>query len=132
MIKPIGVQLYSLREFAAADFWKELKFVADVGFKGVEPAGFWNIRPSEFRKVLDDLGLKMITSHSPWARLNNIGEVMDTAYLAGLDKIVCGYWTTDFKDMDIDKMDELLSQLKEYQFEEEELEEDDFYFEDPD
>ena len=100
MTKPLSVQLYSLREFAAKDFWKELKFVADVGYKGVEPAGFWDIRPSEFRKVLDDLGLKMYTSHSPWARMNNIGEVMDIAAAAGLDKIVCGYGRGDFADMD--------------------------------
>ena len=100
MAKPISVQLYSLREFAAKDFYKELEFVAEVGYKGVEPAGFWNIRPSEFRKVLDDLGLKMYSSHSPWARLHNIGEVMDIAHVCGLDRIVCGYGPDDFKDLD--------------------------------
>ena len=100
MAKDLAVQLYSLRQFAEKDFYKELEFVAEVGYKGVEPAGFWNIRPSEFRKVLDDLGLQMETSHSPWARLNNIGEVMDIAHLAGLDKIVCGYSYNDFADLD--------------------------------
>ena len=100
MAKPISVQLYSLREFAAKDFWKELEFVAEVGYKGVEPAGFWNIRPSEFRKVLDDLGLKMYSSHSPWARPGNLGEVMDIANACGLDRVVCGYSAADFADMD--------------------------------
>ncbi len=100
MTKPISVQLYSLREFAAKDFWKELEFVAKVGYKGVEPAGFWNIRPSEFRKVLADLGLEMYSSHSPWARPNNIGEVMDIAAAAGLKKVVCGYGAADFADLD--------------------------------
>ncbi|MBE6379367.1 MAG: sugar phosphate isomerase/epimerase [Lentisphaerae bacterium] len=100
MIKPLSVQLYSLRDFAAVDFWKELEFVAKVGYKGVEPAGFWGIRPSEFRKVLDDLGLKMYSSHSPWARPGNLGEVMDIAYAAGLDRVVCGYAAKDFEDLD--------------------------------
>lgn len=100
MAKPIAVQLYSLRQFAARDFWKELKFVADVGYKAVEPAGFWNIRPSEFRKVLSDLGLEMYSSHSPWARPNNLGEVMDIADAIGLKKIVCGYTAANFADMD--------------------------------
>lgn len=100
MKKPLSVQLYSLREFAARDFWKELKFVADVGYKGVEPAGFWNIRPSEFRKVLADLGLEMYSSHSPWANPHNIGEVMDVAHAAGLKEVVCGYGAPDFEDMD--------------------------------
>ena len=49
MKKDLAVQLYSLRKYAAKDFYKELEFVAEVGYKGVEPAGFWDIRPSEFR-----------------------------------------------------------------------------------
>ena len=100
MAKPIAVQLYSLREFASNDFRKELEFVAKVGYKGVEPAGFWDIRPSEFRKILNDLGLEMYSSHSPWARWGNLGEAMDTAFAAGLDTIVCGYGSADFADLD--------------------------------
>lgn len=100
-MKPIGVQLYSLREKVGYDFVSVLKRVADIGYKYVEPAGLWNIRPSEFKKVLDDLGLKMVSSHTPWARDPKIlGEVMETAHTLGLNKIVCGYWVTDFESMD--------------------------------
>ena len=97
---PIGVQLYSLRDLAQKDFVAVLKKVADIGYKLVEPAGFWNLRPSEFKKIIDDLGLGMISSHSPWARSGNIGEVMEIADILGLDKIVCGYGPNEFKDMD--------------------------------
>ena len=100
MLKPLSVQLYSLREAASKDFLGVLKRVADIGYMGVEPAGFWNIRPSEFVKIIADLGLKMYSSHSPWARRNSIGEAMDIAHIIGLDKIVCGYGPDDFKDMD--------------------------------
>ena len=100
-MKPIGVQLYSLREKVGYDFVSVLKRVADIGYKYVEPAGLWNIRPSEFKKVLDDLGLKMVSSHTPWARDPRIlGEVMETAHTLGLNKVVCGYWVTDFESMD--------------------------------
>ena len=100
-MKPIGVQLYSLREKVGFDFVSVLKRVAEIGYKYVEPAGLWNIRPSEFKKVLDDLGLKMVSSHTPWARDPRIlGEVMETAHTLGLNKIVCGYWVTDFESMD--------------------------------
>ena len=100
-MKPIGVQLYSLREKVGYDFVSVLKRVADIGYKYVEPAGLWNVRPSEFKKVLDDLGLKMVSSHTPWARDPRIlGEVMETAHTLGLNKIVCGYWVTDFESMD--------------------------------
>lgn len=45
---PIAVQLYSLRGMMQAGYEKEdfiqvLKWVADVGYKGVEPAGFWGL-----------------------------------------------------------------------------------------
>ncbi len=100
MLKPLSVQLYSLREAASKDFLDVLKFVADIGYKGVEPAGFWDIRPSEFKKVLDDLGLKLYSSHSPWARIGNLGETMEIASILGLKEIVCGYGPNEFKDLD--------------------------------
>ena len=100
-LKPIGVQLYSLRQKAEKDFVKVLKQVADLGYVCVEPAGFWNLRPSEFMKILNDLGLKMVSSHSPWARSQYVmGEVMEIASICGLDKIVCGYGPKDFEDLD--------------------------------
>lgn len=100
-MKPIGVQLYSLREKVGFDFVSVLKRVADIGYKYVEPAGLWNVRPSEFKKVLDDLGLKMVSSHTPWARDPRIlGEIMETAHTLGLNKVVCGYGAADFENMD--------------------------------
>ena len=98
---PIGVQLYSLRELAQKDFVAVLKKVADIGYKLVEPAGFWDIKPTEFKKILDDLGLGIVSSHSPWAHgKGNLGESMEIASILGLDKIVCGYGPNDFADMD--------------------------------
>ena len=100
MLKPLSVQLYSLRERAEKDFLSVLKDVAAMGFKGVEPAGFWNIRPSQLKKIVEDLGMKIYSSHSPWCRGNNIGECMDLADMLGLKTIVCGFGPNDFKDMD--------------------------------
>jgi sugar phosphate isomerase/epimerase len=97
---PIGVQLYSLREEAQKDFVGVLKFVADVGYKYVEPAGFWDVRPSEFLKIIKDLGMDMVSSHSPWCRPGNIGEVMELADNLGLDKVVCGFGPADFENVE--------------------------------
>ena len=68
-MKPIGLQLYSLREFAKTkeDFANVVRRVADIGYKVVEPAGLHDFAPAEFRAFLDDLGLEMFSSHSPWA-----------------------------------------------------------------
>jgi sugar phosphate isomerase/epimerase len=117
MKRPLSVQLYSLREEAQKDFERVLKRVADIGYVAVEPAGFWNLRPREFRKIIDDLGLKMFSSHSPWAGPHNLGEAMEMAEILGLKKIVCGYGPAEFKDQDAikrtaestNKMQEILS-----------------------
>ena len=100
MALPLSVQLYSVRDYCAKDFVAVLKKIADIGFKGVEPAGFWNIRPSELKKIVEDLGMKIYSSHSPWANPGNLGESMDVAAALGLDTIVCGYGPDDFKDLD--------------------------------
>ncbi len=100
-MKPISVQLFSLRDACAKDFVAVLKRVADIGYKCVEPAGFWTLRPRELKKIVNDLGMEIISSHSPWARwTGNTGECMELADALGIKKIVCGYRPDDFEDLD--------------------------------
>ncbi len=101
MAQKLGVQLYSVRDYAIKDFEATLKKIAEIGFKYVEPAGFFNIRPSQFTKVCADYGLKVCSSHSPWARAPEfLGEAMDQADALGLKTIVCGWGPDQFKDLD--------------------------------
>lgn len=98
--RDIGVQLYSLREESKIDFVKTVERVAEIGYKVVEPAGFYDMKPLEFKKLLDNLGLKMNSSHTPWLRGNDISEALDLAAELELDKVVCGYGPDDFADLD--------------------------------
>jgi len=103
MAKPLAVQLYSLREYSKTkeDFVQVIKRVADIGFVAVEPAGFHDIPPVEFKKMLDDLGLKLYSSHSPWAhKAEETASIIETLGILGLDTCVCGYGPDDFKDLD--------------------------------
>lgn len=101
MLKPLGVQLYSVRSYAEKDFAGVLKKTAEIGFKAVEPAGFWNLQPAEFKKIIDDLGLKMYSSHTPWARkAEDVPALVETLGVLGLKNCVCGYGPDDFKDLD--------------------------------
>ncbi len=102
MALPLSVQLYSVRDYIAKEgFAPVLKRIADMGYKGVEPAGFFGIRPSELKKMVDGLGLKMYSTHSPWARdVGALPEQLDIASILGLDTVVCGYGPDDFKDLD--------------------------------
>ncbi|MFZ2338844.1 MAG: sugar phosphate isomerase/epimerase family protein [Bacteroidales bacterium] len=69
----IGVQLYSVRDEMRKDPLGSLKKVAAMGYEYVEHANyvdrkFYGYTPQEFRKVLDDLGLKMISGHTVMGR----------------------------------------------------------------
>src|ERR1700752_4912537 len=59
-----GIQLYSIRDDMGKDPLGTLKQLADMGYKYVEHANyrdrkFYGYTPAEFKKVLDDLGIKM-------------------------------------------------------------------------
>ncbi|WP_240628037.1 sugar phosphate isomerase/epimerase family protein [Terrimonas sp.] len=65
----LGVQLYSIREDMKKDPLGSLKKVAEIGYKNVEHANyidrkFYGYGAKEFRKILDDLGLKMPSGHT--------------------------------------------------------------------
>ena len=98
--RDIAVQLYSLREEAKKDFIKVLERVAEIGYVAVEPAGFHDLTPQEFKKIIDNLGLKMFSSHTPWCRGGDLSEEIDMAGILGLERIVCGYHKEDFADLD--------------------------------
>lgn len=56
-MKNLGLQLYSVKELVQKDFIGTLKEVAEVGYDGVEFAGFFNTPAKELKKALDDLNL---------------------------------------------------------------------------
>ena len=60
---PIALQLYSVREDCARDLHGTLEAVAKMGYEGVEFAGYHDRSAEELRKVLEDLGLKVVGSH---------------------------------------------------------------------
>jgi len=62
---PIGLQLYSVRDVAGKDFDGALKQVAEMGFEGVEFAGYgkYGKDPEGLRKLLDSLKLKAAGTH---------------------------------------------------------------------
>ena len=61
---PIGVQLYSIRDDCARDLPGTLAAVAEMGFDGVEFAGYYGYTAKDLRKLLDDNGLKCCGTHT--------------------------------------------------------------------
>ncbi len=69
----VGVQLYSVRDDMMNDPLGSLKKVAEMGYKYVEHANYVDVKfygyaPAEFRKILDDTGLNMISGHTVMGR----------------------------------------------------------------
>lgn len=65
----VGVQLYSVRDDMKKDPIGTLTQLAKIGYKHVEHANyvdrkFYGYSAKEFRKILDDLGLKMPSGHT--------------------------------------------------------------------
>jgi sugar phosphate isomerase/epimerase len=69
LIKDFSIQLYSLRELVKDNFPGVLKMVRDTGYTGVEFAGYENLSAGEMRDLLEQNGLKSISSHVPLERL---------------------------------------------------------------
>lgn len=66
---PVGLQLYSFRKQGEKDFPGIIKKAAELGFSGVEFAGYgpFGNQPAELRKMTDDAGLKVFGTHTAYA-----------------------------------------------------------------
>jgi sugar phosphate isomerase/epimerase len=60
---PIALQLYSVRGDCANDLPGTLEAVAEMGYEGVDFAGYYDRSAEELREMLDDLGLKVAGTH---------------------------------------------------------------------
>ncbi len=61
---PIALELYSIREDCKNDFPGSLVKVAQMGYDGVEFAGYHGLEAKQLRKILDDNGLRCFSVHT--------------------------------------------------------------------
>ncbi len=96
MPAPIALQLYTLREAAAEGFDEIVRKVTDIGFVGVETAGFPGTTPEAAAKLFDDLGLEVCSAHLPLPVGDRRQESLDTAATLGIKRLVAGCGPNDF------------------------------------
>lgn len=89
MPKPIALQLYTLREDMATDFAGTVRRVAEMGYIGVETAGFPGTTPTEAAKLFAELGLEVTSAHSPLPEGDKKNEVLETMDALGCKRLVC-------------------------------------------
>lgn len=68
-LKDFGLQLYTLRDVLPKDPTGVLKQVAAMGYTQIESYEgdqgiFWGMTNKEFQKLMDDLGMKIVSSHT--------------------------------------------------------------------
>ena len=89
MTPPIALQLYSLREATARDFAGTLKQVADMGYAGVETAGFAGTTVPAAAQLFKDLGLTVCAAHLPLPLGEHQAEVLETMQTLDCRQLVC-------------------------------------------
>ncbi|QSO51552.1 sugar phosphate isomerase/epimerase [Alicyclobacillus curvatus] len=95
----IGLQLYTLRDETKKDFRGTLRRVAELGYEGVEFAGFGDFEPQELAEFLGELGLKSLGSHIGIDELrNNLDNVIDFQLTIGSRYVVCPWLAKELRD----------------------------------
>jgi sugar phosphate isomerase/epimerase len=91
---PIGIQLYTVGADVRTDAPAAVKQIAAIGYKEVETAGFGSLKTAtEFRKLLDDNGLKCPSAHLSFD-LKDLQKTFDDANALG-----CKYATASVARM---------------------------------
>ncbi|UUZ83337.1 sugar phosphate isomerase/epimerase [Paenibacillus sp. P26] len=88
----IGLQLFTLRNETAQDFKGTLRKVAELGYEGVEFAGYGGVPAEEMKAPLDELGLKAIGDHVGLAALrSDLQKEIDYLKTIGAKYMICPY-----------------------------------------
>ena len=66
-----GLQMYSLRDITGEDLKGALKKVSEIGYKGVEFAGFFGHPAEEVKGWLQEFGLRVTGTHTSYDLLAN-------------------------------------------------------------
>lgn len=89
---PIGLQLYTVRYSLEKDLRGTLEKIARIGYLHLEAAGynngrFYGLSPREFSYFVEDLGMKLISSHTSF-NADNIDKITEDHLKAGIAYIV--------------------------------------------
>lgn len=88
---PVGLQLYSVRSACDKDLPGTLKKVKEIGYSGVEFAGYYGRTAKDMRKLLDDNGLKCYGTHTGLDTLrgDNLKKTMEYNQILGNPNLIC-------------------------------------------
>jgi len=93
---PVGLQMWSLREYLPKDLPGSLAKVRAMGFREVEGAGLWKRPVAELKAALDTAGLRCQSAHMGFERLRDDAPgAFAEAKALGATWVVCPWITHD-------------------------------------
>jgi sugar phosphate isomerase/epimerase len=94
--KPISIQLYTLRDQCEKDFRGVIERVADIGYAGVELAGLYGLSADEVRKLVEDNGMHVSSTHVQ-GRVDgdDVDKIADEAAATGAPYMVVPFLPPD-------------------------------------
>lgn len=102
-MKEFGVQVYSLRNQLGDDFEGTMEKVAETGYAYIEAYAMgtngkiYGMEPEEYRKKIEDLGMKVVSAHSSYFTAEEAPLMIETAKKAGLDMVIVPYLSDDLR-----------------------------------
>jgi sugar phosphate isomerase/epimerase len=87
---PVGLELYSVRAMLAKDFEGTLAKVRADGYTVAEAAGYFDRTAADFRKALDNAGMRCVSTHHALNVLETqLDQWIEYGHTLGLEYIVC-------------------------------------------
>ena len=76
-IKTVGLQLYTVRDAMKSDFEGTIAKVAQIGYKEVEFAGYFDHSPQDISAILKKNGLTAPSCHVPYDTVEKWSEQIE-------------------------------------------------------
>lgn len=98
MALKIGVQVYSVRDDAAADLRGTLEKIKEMGYDGVEFAGCYGNDPADIKAMCEEIGLEPISAHVPYENMLSDPEGVFSKYATiGCKYAAVPYLTEEYR-----------------------------------
>ncbi len=89
---PLGLQMYSLRFYSATNALAKIDKARELGFRAIEGGAPRGMPTPEFLKVLEQRGMKLVSTGSDYARLKNDPDsVVAQAKALGAKYVMCAW-----------------------------------------
>jgi len=103
----VGLQLYTIRDEMWLSPRKTLEYVAEIGYKELETAGYsegkiYGMEPSDFNRLVTDLGMKIVSGHISYEDLKfDWGRVLEMLQETDHKYVVLPYLKENERNLNI-------------------------------